>query len=138
MYAHARCDKMDEWLLRSWQTAMTQMGCKMRVSVNWGCLHNGILPHTVEPGGGQIPCTAQGLYTQGYADDFALSITGKSPSTVSELMQRALNIVQSWCRTEELPVSPDKTELVLFTKRKDVERFVEPVLLNRTLHPTSR
>jgi hypothetical protein len=34
-----------------------------------------------------------GLYTQGYVDDLALLITGKFLSTVSELMQRALNVV---------------------------------------------
>jgi hypothetical protein len=38
-------------------------------------------------------------YTQGCDDDLASMITGKSQSTVSQLMQRALNIVQSWWRS---------------------------------------
>jgi hypothetical protein len=40
-------------------------------------------------------------------------------------MQRALNIVKRWCRAEELCVSLGKTEVVLFTKRKKVYRFIE-------------
>jgi hypothetical protein len=44
----------------------------------------------------------EGLYTHGCTDDLALLRTGKFCSTVSELMQRTLNIVQSWCRAEEV------------------------------------
>jgi hypothetical protein len=43
-------------------------------------------------------------------------------------MQKALNIVQCYCRAEELSVCPDKMELLLFTERKKVDRFIEPVL----------
>jgi hypothetical protein len=55
----------------------------------------------------------------------------KFPRTVLELIQRALNLVQRQCRAEVLPVNPDKTELVLFTKRKMVDRSTQPVLLDR-------
>lgn len=55
----------------------------------------------------------EGLHTQGYADNLALLITGKFPSTVSDLIQWSLNIVQSLSRD-----NPNKTELVLFTKSK--------------------
>jgi hypothetical protein len=58
------------------------------------------------------------LYIQGYADDLALMITGKFLSTVSELIQKFLNIVQNSCRAGQLSVSPDKMELVCFPKRK--------------------
>jgi hypothetical protein len=39
-------------------------------------------------------------------------------------------------RAKELPASPDKTELVLFVKRKKVAGLVEANLFNRVLHPT--
>jgi hypothetical protein len=48
-------------------------------------------------------------------------------------MQRALNIVQY--RAEELSISPDDRDFVFFTKRKKVDGFIEPVLLNRMICP---
>jgi hypothetical protein len=71
---------------------------------------------------------------EGYTYDLALLITGKFPSTGSELMQRAQNIVHRWCR--EQSVYSDKMEIVLFTKKKKVEGFVEPILLNTVSHTT--
>jgi hypothetical protein len=49
----------------------------------------------------------EGLYTKSYADDPALLITGKFLSIFAELMQRALNTIQSWCRAKELSVGPN-------------------------------
>jgi hypothetical protein len=77
---------------------MTQTGCRIRVYVDQGCPQGGVLSPLLWS---LVVDTViawlnrEGLYTQGYADDLALLITGKFPSTVSELMQRALNIVQS-------------------------------------------
>jgi hypothetical protein len=51
-------------------------------------------------------------------------------------MQRVLNTVKSWCRVEKLSVNPNKIELVLFTKTKTADRFIEPVLLNKAILPT--
>jgi hypothetical protein len=52
---------------------------------------------TVGPGGRQASSMArisrEDLYIQGYVDDLALMITGKFLSTVSELIQKFLNIV---------------------------------------------
>jgi hypothetical protein len=50
-------------------------------------------------------------------DDISIVITGKFLSTVSELMQNALNIVQSWCREVGLTVSSNKTNVILFTNK---------------------
>jgi hypothetical protein len=45
-------------------------------------------------------------YTLGYADDVAILIRGKSPNTVSELLQEALSMVQEWCDRTQLSVNP--------------------------------
>jgi Reverse transcriptase (RNA-dependent DNA polymerase) len=58
-----------------------------------------------------------GLWPQGFADDISIVITGKCLSTVSELMQNALNIVQAWCREVGLTGSSNKTNIILFTNK---------------------
>ena len=63
----------------------------------------------------------EGAYAQGYADDIAIIVTGKFTSTVKELMQKALGKVERWCRTHSLSVNPDKTEVVAFTNRRNVD-----------------
>jgi hypothetical protein len=72
----------------------------------------------------------ESLYTQGYPDGLVLLITGKFPFTVSELIERALNREESWYRAKKPSVSPNKTEIVLLSKRKTIDRFIEPDLLN--------
>jgi hypothetical protein len=71
-------------------------------------------------GGLLVQLNKEGLYTQGYTDDLALLITRKFPNTVSDVMEKALNIAQRRCRAHELSVNPNKMELM----------FIEPTLLN--------
>lgn len=59
---------------------------------------------------------ANGFFTQGYADDIVILLTGPFSSTISKQMQNALNILARWCRRHGLTVNPDKTEVVLFTR----------------------
>jgi hypothetical protein len=69
--------------------------CRLRVSFDQGCTQGGDLSQLLWSLVVDIllaQLNREDLYTQGYADDFTLLITGKFPSTVSELMQRALNI----------------------------------------------
>jgi ribonuclease HI len=68
------------------------------------------------------------LYTQGYADDLAILIEGFCLRTVSELMQRAVRVVDQWCGVNGLTVNPHKTELVLFTNRRARLGLVLPKL----------
>jgi hypothetical protein len=75
-----------------------------------------------------------GVYCQGYADDICLLAGGKFPNTVSELMQGALYTVEKWCDEVGLSVSPDKTDLVVFTKKRKLNGFFEPLLFGVTLH----
>ena len=61
-----------------------------------------------------------GTYAQGYADDLVIVISGKFPNTIRELMQRALLRVERWCHKNGLSVNPEKTEVVPFTRRRNV------------------
>jgi hypothetical protein len=72
---------------------------------------------------------------QGFADDVVILISGIFLSTICDLMQRALNCVQNWCGEGEigLNVNADKTSLVLFTKRRNVESFFAPRLFDTEL-----
>jgi hypothetical protein len=59
---------------------------------------------------------------------------GKFPNTVSGLIQWALHTVEIWCDELGLLVTPDKTGLVAFTRRRKLPGFSEPRLFGMTLH----
>lgn len=42
---------------------------------------------------------------------------GKFESTLGDRVRAAMKIVERWCREKGLKVNPDKTDLVLFTRR---------------------
>jgi hypothetical protein len=80
-------------ILNSRQILTTEMGHVMRVSVSWGCPQGGVLSPllwSLVANRLLVQLNKEGLYTQRYADDLAMLITGKFPGIVSELMQRAL------------------------------------------------
>ena len=60
-----------------------------------------------------------GLPTYGFADDYLVLIIGLSIPTIFDLMQQALRTVEQWCRLVGLSVNPDKTNMVLFTKKRN-------------------
>jgi hypothetical protein len=70
-------------------------------------------------------------FVQGFADDVVILISGKFLSTICDLMQRALNFVQNWCGEIGLNVNADKTSMVLFTKRRNLEGFFAQDSLTR-------
>jgi hypothetical protein len=74
-----------------------------------------------------------GVYAQGYADDICLLAIGKFPDTVSGLIQWALGTVEEWCNKHSLTVNPDKTGLVVFTRKRKLLGFFQPCLFGRTL-----
>ncbi|XP_050684276.1 uncharacterized protein LOC126979109 [Leptidea sinapis] len=71
--------------------------------------------------------------TQGYADDLVIMNRGDSQSTISYLIQKALNIISKWCQENELAVNADKTVLVPFTRKRKLEGLISPRLNNRSL-----
>lgn len=108
----------------------------VKVSVRKGCPQGGVLSPLLwclVLNGLLKELENEGIFAQGYADDIAIVISGKFPNTVSGLMQRALLIVQHWCNDQGLRVNPSKAELVVFTRRRVLDGFVEPVLYGTTL-----
>jgi hypothetical protein len=67
-----------------------------------------------------------GIYIEVYADDFCLFAVGKFPNTMSGLTQWALLTVQTRCNEVGLLLYPNKTELVVFTRKKKHSGFFEP------------
>jgi len=59
----------------------------------------------------------RGVYAQGYADDGVVLVIGIVLSTVCEIIQRAVKGIEEWCISHQLAVNPNKTEMVLFTRR---------------------
>ncbi|XP_063634981.1 uncharacterized protein LOC134805639 [Cydia splendana] len=76
------------------------------------------------------------FYTIGYADDLAILISGKFASTVCDLTQAALRIVERWCRDFDLSVNPTKTEMVMFTNKRALGNFTRPTLFQTELQLT--
>jgi hypothetical protein len=58
------------------------------------------------------------VYVQGYADICLLAVV-KFPNTVSGFIQRALHTVEAWLDELGLSVNPDKTGLVVFTRKRN-------------------
>ena len=73
------------------------------------------------------------VYTQGYADDICLLEVGKFPNTVSGLIQWALHTAEVWSGGLSMLVTPDKTRLVAFTRKRKLTGFFEPRLFSKTL-----
>jgi hypothetical protein len=69
-----------------------------------------------------------GLSTYSYADDMAIVARGNFLSTLKELIEKALKIVQNWCQVKGLKVNPLKTETMIFTKKYKPEP-IEPLRL---------
>lgn len=70
----------------------------------------------------------KGFKVIAYADDVAILVTGKFPITLKERMQVALDIMEKWANECGLGINPQKTELVLFTRRYRIPIFDPPIL----------
>ena len=66
----------------------------------------------------------QGIFSQGFADDGAAVIVGIFLSVMCEIAQRILKGIESWCKQRDLSVHPDKTIMVLFTKKRILDGLI--------------
>jgi hypothetical protein len=101
------CGEMDSWHAWSQYIVTAQMDCMMRMSDGKGW---GSAPPVVKPGNTCTPCavqTKESTHPRLHWRHASL-ISGTFPSTISELMHRALNILQSWHRDKKPSVNPDK------------------------------
>ncbi|CAL1681165.1 unnamed protein product [Lasius platythorax] len=77
-----------------------------------------------------------GFYTQAYADDLATFVIARDANTVSGLLRTALGRIKRWCIETGLSVNPDKTELVVFTGKRKLEGWSNPIFYGKELKPT--
>lgn len=114
------CRWIDQ-MLKSRAIRSTLNEITLRIKATKGCPQGGVLSPT-------LWCLVVdsllkalnniGIYTQGFADDIVIIVLGLCLKTVIEVMQKALQIVEQWCRAEELKVNPLKTTIVTFTNRR--------------------
>nr|AMS38355.1 hypothetical protein [Bactrocera tryoni] len=55
-----------------------------------------------------------------YADDIAILITGRCLQTISSIMTTTLNTVQNWASQAGLGLNPEKTDLLVFTRKHKI------------------
>ena len=61
----------------------------------------------------------RGFYVQAYADDLAVLVTGADMLWITGVAQKAINIAANWASEQELRFSSKKTEIVLFTHKRN-------------------
>lgn len=62
----------------------------------------------------------ESLYVCVYAYNVAVLISGKIIATVNEFAQCSLNLIEKWCRGNELSVNPEKTDVIHFTSKRRI------------------
>lgn len=75
----------------------------------------------------------QRFFTVGYADDLTILISGHFTSVACNIMNNALKVVEAWCAENGLSVNPTKTELVLFTNKRNLGMYQLPSLFGTQL-----
>ena len=118
-------------LLSSRRVTATLGGVTREIIVAKGCPQGGVLSPllwNLVVDDILVLLNGQGTFAQGYADDICLVLTGSCLSTVSNLMQTALDKVDNWCQAKQLRLQPNKTELILFTNRRKLDGFVAPAV----------
>ena len=62
---------------------------------------------------------SRGFYVQAYADDLAVLVTGADMLWIRGMAQKAINIATNWALDQELQFSSKKTEIILFTHKRN-------------------
>ena len=75
----------------------------------WNCVLNNLL----------LQLRSSGFYVQAYADDLAVLVTGADMLWIRGMAQRAINIASNWDLDQELQFSSKKTEIILFTHKRN-------------------
>ena len=84
----------------------------------WTLVVNGLLT--------ELKCDAAKIVV--YADDVAVIVTGKYLDTVSSIMEATLRKIKQWADRVGLGVNPEKTDLVLFTRKTRLGPWTTPRL----------
>ena len=62
---------------------------------------------------------SRGFYVQAYVDNLAVSVTGADMNWVRGMAQKAINIAANWASEQQLQLSSNQTENVLFTQKRN-------------------
>ncbi|XP_057332064.1 uncharacterized protein LOC130671935 [Microplitis mediator] len=117
-------ESITEWadnMLRSRIVTTELSDTKVRARVRRGCPQGGVtspLMWLLVINELLVRLEKLGVHAVGYVDDVALMIRGSSSVEIRWRMQRALDLVQNWCTDRFLKVNSNKTEMVLFTKKR--------------------
>ena len=116
-------------------------GARKTGLVDRGCPQGGVLPPilwnmTVDDL--LVKLNESGYLAVGYADDIAILISGAYEEVLSSLMSRAFRIVEEWCNASGLSVNPDKTGLILFTRKRKLIALQMPELFGVRLKLTDK
>lgn len=108
----------------------------MAVLVDRGCPQGGVLSPllwSLVVDGLLRELEERGIAAQAYADDVAITLVGKILSILSEIMSSTLNFITKWCGDKGLQVNPDKTDVMIVTKRNKIGNFPEVTIQGRKL-----
>ena len=75
----------------------------------WNCVLNSLL----------LELRSRGFYVQAYADDLAVLVTGADMLWIRGMAQKAIDIAANWASEQELQFSSKKTEILLFTHKRN-------------------
>ena len=67
----------------------------------------------------ELELRSRGFYVQAYADDLAVLVLGADMLWIGGMAQKAINIAANWTSEQKLQFSSKKTEIVLFTHKRN-------------------
>lgn len=78
-----------------------------------------------------VKLSEHGMDVVAYADDLAIGIMGNDGTTLSNKMNEAMKIVQSWCVDTGLSVNPSKSQVMRFTlkQERNLDTKLKPIIL---------
>jgi ribonuclease HI len=114
------------YMLRNRKVEAEIKGCKRERIVERGCPQGGVLSPrlwnmVIDRLLGELEREHPSIHAQGYADDVTLMAEGIDAHTVSTNLQNALDTVQRWTQREGLSLNPNKTDLVVYTRKRKWE-----------------
>ena len=68
-----------------------------------------------------------------FSDDLVTAVTGDHLQTVIQSTQHIMNNINRWCEDNDLELSPHKTSVVLFTRKRGFTVDTPVTLANRSL-----
>jgi hypothetical protein len=130
------CCRRVRSMLESWLIHTSLMGSSLTARVVGGCPQGGVVsPLLWNLVADRLLTTTNdlGFSTFSYADDIVIIVQGKSVHTITEIMQKALNVVVKWAANEGLNISPHKRAMVPFTNKKKIEGLGPLILHGKEL-----